>query len=417
MSDLIINLTDRTLDDALNHAEQPVLLDLWAPWCSPCLAIAPLLEKVAAATGGQLTVAKLDVEEYEHLLPRFRVRGIPTLLLFRNGSEVARKVGVDSLSDLNNWLRSQGIVIESEGEVVVPEVQPWPSFYGDDELRRFLTGRLKEKALAAEISHYAFPRPKDLLTAPYVLAGQESLDVFERVSGLPPALALWLEVLDFVTPQQIDELIAVLASGKAYGDVPLHLLVQWLEDADLRWPAVLSSSLNTLRLHWIELTHHYLTGRETPRQVWLKIQQEAREHHDSCQSGQDLEQHLCSLLSILSPPSELNDTHATSTIQHHWYQIQFHLEQINAGWSRDELAMADRRWAWIEPQLAAIPEEESEGALETLHLQWRQQSPEFADYVQKEALFNEDFAAGEPQRIQVFRTRFLQLMKQAPDAA
>lgn len=417
MSDLITNLTDSTLDDALNHASQPVLLDLWAPWCGPCLAIAPLLEKVAAATEGQLTVAKLDVEQYEHLLPRFRVRGIPTLLLFRNGSEVARKVGVDSLSDLNGWLRTQGIAIESEGEVVVPEVQPWSSFYGDDALRVFLTNRLKATALAAEISHYAFPRPQDLLTAPYVLAGQESLDVFERVTGLPPALALWLEVLDFVTPQQIDELIAVLASGKAYGDAPLHLLAQWLEDEDVRWASVLSAPLNALRLRWLVLTHSYLNGQQTPRQAWLAIQQEASAHHDGCQGGQDLEQHLCSLLFILSPPSALNDTQASSTIQHHWYQIQFHLGQINAGWSSEELALSDRRWAWIEPQLAAIPEEESEGALESLHLQWRQQSPEFADYVQKEALYHEDFAAGEPQRTQLFRERFLQLLKQAPDAA
>lgn len=417
MSDLIIYLTESTLDDALNHAELPVLLDLWAPWCAPCLAIEPLLEKVAAATEGQLTVAMLDVQEYEHLLPRFRVRGIPTLLLFRNGSEVARKVGVDSLSDLNSWLRSQGITIESEGEVVVPEVQPWPSFYRDEALREFLTSRLKAAALTAAISHYAFPRPKDLLTAPYVLAGQESLDVFERVTGLPPALALWLEVLDFVTPKQIDDLIAVLESGKAYGDAPLHLLVQWLEDADARWSAVLSAPLDALRLRWLELTRLYLNGETTSRQAWLNTHQQASEHHNRIQSGQELELHLSSLLFLLSPPSALNDIQVSATIQHHWYQIQFHLGQINAGWSSDELAMAGRRWAWIEPQLAAIPEEEFEGALESLHLQWRQQAPEFADYVQKEALYHEDFAAGEPQRTQLFRTRFLQLLKQAPDAA
>lgn len=416
MSDLIVNLTDSTLDDALNHAELPVLLDLWAPWCGPCLAIEPLLEKVAAATEGQLTIAKLDVQEFEHLLPRFRVRGIPTLLLFRNGSEVARKVGVESLSDLNGWLRSQGIAIESEGEVVVPEVQPWPAFYRDEALLRFLTDRLRAKALSGEISHYAFPRPEGLATAPYVLAGQESLDVFERVTGLPPALALWLEVLDYATPQQIEDLIAVLAAGKNYGYVPLHLLVQWLEDADVRWAAVLSAPLNSLRQRWLELTRRYLNGETTPRQAWLAIQQQASKHHDRAQSSQDLEQHLCSLLSLLSPPSALNDIQVSTTIQHHWYQIQFHLGQINAGWSSDELAMADRRWAWIEPQLAAIPEEESEGALESLHLQWQQQAPEFSDYVQKEALYSEDFAAGEPQRTRLFRTRFLQLLMQAPDA-
>ncbi|HEL9753000.1 TPA: thioredoxin [Klebsiella pneumoniae] len=416
MSDLIINLTDSTLDDALNHAELPVLLDLWAPWCGPCLAIAPLLEKVAAATEGQLTVAKLDVQEFEHLLPRFRVRGIPTLLLFRNGSEVARKVGVESLSDLNGWLRSQGIAIESEGEVVVQEVQPWPAFYRDEALLRFLTDRLRAKALAGEISHYAFPRPEGLATAPYVLAGQESLDVFERVTGLPPALALWLEVLDYATPQQIEDLIAVLAAGKNYGDVPLRLLAWWLEEGSVSWSTVLSAPLNALRQQWLVLVQRYLNGETTPRQAWLAIQQQASEHHDRAQRGEDLEQHLCSLLFILSPPSSLNDIQTSSTILHHWFELQHQLEKIRAGWSREDLAQADSRWAWIEPQVADVAEDEWENTVEALRQQWAQQTPEFTAFVEKETQFYAGFDERLKQLNVPFQARFLQLLKQAPDA-
>lgn len=417
MSDLIVNFTDTTLHDGLNQASQPVLLDLWAPWCGPCLAMAPLLEKVAAATAGQLTVAKLNVEEYEHLMPRFRVRSIPTLLLFRNGSEVARKVGVESLSDLNSWLRAQGITIEAEGEVTLPVAQPWPSFYGDDALMGFLTGRLREKALAGEISHYNFPRPEYLLTAPYVLAGQESLEVFERVTGLPSVLALWLEYLDYVTPQQIEELTDALASGKDYGMVPLRLVTHWLSEDSLAWQNLLAPDIEGLRQQWLTLTHSYLNTQATPRQSWLTLQQQASNHYHQCQEDRAFEQNLCALISILSPPSALQDEQASSAVIHHWYECQEQLEKIKAGWSRGDLKMAARRWAWIEPQLTEdTPEEDVEDKIAVLREQWKLQAAEFATFAVKEQAFYVDFATRVPQLSQPFQAPFLQLLKQAPDA-
>lgn len=85
MSDAIITTSDTSLDTLLATSDKPVLLDLWAPWCQPCKTLAPLLDTLADNTPDNLTVAKLDVEQYPAFMRRFGVRGIPTLLLFKMG--------------------------------------------------------------------------------------------------------------------------------------------------------------------------------------------------------------------------------------------------------------------------------------------------------------------------------------------
>nr|WED68261.1 thioredoxin [Pectobacterium colocasium] len=100
MSDTIITASDTSLDALLTTSDKPILLDLWAPWCQPCKTLAPLLSTIADNTPDNLTVAKLDVEQYPAFMQRFGVRGIPTLLLFKNGQEISRQIGVKTLAQL-----------------------------------------------------------------------------------------------------------------------------------------------------------------------------------------------------------------------------------------------------------------------------------------------------------------------------
>ena len=90
--------------DAVLHANVPVVVDLWAPWCGPCRMVAPILEQVARDRAGRLKVVKVNVDELPDISTRYGVQGIPTLLLLDRGQEVARQVGAVPAHELDRWL-------------------------------------------------------------------------------------------------------------------------------------------------------------------------------------------------------------------------------------------------------------------------------------------------------------------------
>ncbi len=93
MADNLIEVTDANFQSEVLDSDVPVLVDFWATWCAPCRAIAPLVEQVATENGGKLKVVKLDVQANQKTAMSHRVSNIPTLLVFKGGSEVGRKVG------------------------------------------------------------------------------------------------------------------------------------------------------------------------------------------------------------------------------------------------------------------------------------------------------------------------------------
>ena len=102
----IQRVTDETFEAEVLKSETPVLVDYWAEWCGPCKSIAPMLDEVAKEYEGRLKVAKLNVDESQLTPAKFGIRGIPTLMLFKNGAVEATKVGALSKSQLTAFLDS-----------------------------------------------------------------------------------------------------------------------------------------------------------------------------------------------------------------------------------------------------------------------------------------------------------------------
>nr|VFK52159.1 MAG: thioredoxin [Candidatus Kentron sp. TUN]VFK52697.1 MAG: thioredoxin [Candidatus Kentron sp. TUN]VFK53268.1 MAG: thioredoxin [Candidatus Kentron sp. TUN] len=106
MSDQIAHITDGTFEQEVLKLETPVLVDFWADWCGPCKVISPILEEAAKEYAGKVLIAKLNIDENPLTPPRYGIRGIPTLMLFKQGNVEGTKVGAISKSQLFAFLDS-----------------------------------------------------------------------------------------------------------------------------------------------------------------------------------------------------------------------------------------------------------------------------------------------------------------------
>ena len=106
MSDNLVHVTDASFESDVLQSEVPALIDFWAAWCGPCKMIAPLLEELSDEYAGRIKVCKIDVDSNPQTAAKYNVRGIPTLLVFKNGSIEATKVGALSKSQLVEFVDS-----------------------------------------------------------------------------------------------------------------------------------------------------------------------------------------------------------------------------------------------------------------------------------------------------------------------
>ena len=99
-----VMVTDSSFSDSVLNSDKPVLVDFWAEWCGPCKAIAPALEEMAQSMGDRVTVAKVNIDEYPQIAQQYGVRGIPTLILFKEGQVAATKMGAMPKAQLQQWV-------------------------------------------------------------------------------------------------------------------------------------------------------------------------------------------------------------------------------------------------------------------------------------------------------------------------
>ncbi|MCK5648341.1 MAG: thioredoxin TrxA [Gammaproteobacteria bacterium] len=106
MSDKIVYVSDDTFDEEVLQDDLPVLVDFWADWCGPCKMIAPILDEISDEYEGRLKVAKLNIDDNPNTPPKFGIRGIPTLMMYKKGQVEATKVGAVSKSQLTAFIDS-----------------------------------------------------------------------------------------------------------------------------------------------------------------------------------------------------------------------------------------------------------------------------------------------------------------------
>ena len=106
MSQYVHDLSEAALDDELVQSREPILVDFWAPWCAPCRAMSPAIEAAAQKLAGEAKVYKINVDDNPSISSRFGIRGIPTLILFKDGREANRLVGLSSMGEIEALVKT-----------------------------------------------------------------------------------------------------------------------------------------------------------------------------------------------------------------------------------------------------------------------------------------------------------------------
>ena len=412
-----IELTDTELDVFLADAQVPVLVDLWAPWCAPCRAMSPTIDKLARNTAGNLLVAKLDVEKYPSIMQRFGVRGIPTLLLFNRAKDPVRLVGAQSLAQLNEWLANNQVNVSLPAvNVQQDETLEWGSFYDDNELFAFIAARALRHATAGEIttgqSSY-WINDKGTLSA--AMVHQPGSHAFERITGLPVALGCLMDRSEYLTEEQLHGLFQALRAGKDYRLVPSAFMQWWMSEAFFPWDNHLRApELKTLLAQWRALCADRFAGRETAPQAWIDIRnQAALLLNDYQKPDRQLEMIVATLLNHLAPLPATTHAEPWGIIAKNMSWAHYHIMQIQMGWSDADRATPAERMNWFMAKERQTPTGKlSPNEIAQLREEWQSLN---ADFISKENTFHQTLSQLALPLSTQLQTVLNRLLTEAPD--
>lgn len=362
----VIDLDAAQFDALLQQQDRPMLLDLWAPWCTPCLAMAPTLQRLAEVAGERLAVARIDIDRYPDIARRVRARGVPCLLLFSGGVEVARRVGLLSRAELRRWLDAQGVAVPDLGVAgVVVDTSPLSAFHGDEDRRGLIARRVQRMAEAGQLLALRLPRWKPgaaTLSAAMVRSARP--EVFERVTGMPYALACAMELSGARRPSEVAALMAGLHAGADLRHAAPLFMAHWLRDAEPMWPAVLHDpGADALRLDWAQACVQAASGAQVDAGAWAALRA-AAESLDSKEPAHTVRHHLGGMLARLSPPPTDDPAAWMRAVLGFGGYLKSALARHRIGWTREDLGVETLRLRWMEanaPDPDTLTEAELQG--------------------------------------------------------
>ncbi|HDR9251851.1 thioredoxin family protein [Burkholderia vietnamiensis] len=353
-------VTDADFSSVISAADgRPCLIDTWAHWCAPCNSLAPILRELASANAKTLAVAALDTEAYPELARSLKVRSLPTLILFKEGIEVARTIGAKTLAGLHEWLSQQDIQLQPLPLNRRP-APAWGAFYGDEQLRDFLISRMRVAASAGAIGIAAVPYWRDGRGTPSTsLVQHGNPDVFERVTGMPVSFACVMEFVGIVTPEDIDAVFNNIPAGADLQTAALRMVHYWLSSRELPWAAALGDAeLDHLRDSWSKTCCNYLAGSEVQAEEWASLKAAAEAMMTTLRDPyRQVHNDLAILIATLSPPPQETDRSSwTRVLLQHAHYSRARIIEFQAGWSVDERAMQLLRHLWFKKHVPVNPE-------------------------------------------------------------
>ncbi|MFT7773766.1 thioredoxin family protein [Roseateles sp.] len=336
----------------------PLLLDLWAPWCQPCLAQAPALERLAAVTAGRLRLAKLDTQKFPEVAKALNVRGIPLLVLFLDGREVDRRTGKQSFEQLCIWMDEFGgddVLVDASAPAFRSPPPLGGAFYGDEGLRRFLLDRCTALAEAGLVDNPRFPVwGGDRGSVSAALVRSDDPLVFSRVTALPAALGLCLHFANIATPDDLREVFDAIPAGADVRGIAPRLLLQWLSDDTLPWSSHLDAEADGLRLDWIALTQEWLHGEPPLPAAWDSLAGRARALGAAGMANplRVASGHFGLLLGRASPPPAEDDPAWPGLLLLYGTYQRVTLAYRQQGWTDTQLAHEVVREHWFRARCA-----------------------------------------------------------------
>jgi thioredoxin 1 len=357
----------------------PVLVDFWAPWCGPCKVMLPILENLAETRAADLVVAKLNVDEVAEARAEWGVRGIPTMILFRDGKEAARHVGTISGGQLNGWLAAHGVATTAAA-AAAPASGAIPAasgaFRGEPALKAALMARLLEAAPQGRL-----PEQGGLLsdgqgaTVCSVLAGEGG------ATALPYSFGLLLDLAGLSTEAEVREVFDAIPVGADLDGVALRFFEAWLSDQGGDWAGLIGDeSIDALRLRWLALAaaQGVGTGDAASRAAWEQLRVDAigaTRQDDPTRMGHNM---VTMQISSMSPPP-LPDEHQfwDNLVKNFSGYLKHALAAKSLDFARPNIERRAALVAWCREQAGETPERQlTPEWWQTLEAEWRAAHPE-----------------------------------------